>query len=307
MTSFWFSMLVIFLGLFILWFVAVASISRSSRQFVEAFDLSRHILITWLIVPFIRLYFWFLERLGKIRVNINGTIPWEEGFILAPNHPMEKLQDTFLLPVLIYFLRPKNLANPIRYFPVSASDHVNFADSFFFKIAGPKYLISIKRNNGFSIQQAQKTIEEAKNQYSQILLLNPEYGRTLRAIVDKRYREMETPSGKLYLGRLKLGVAELSLQTGKPIIPVWSTLLGDDSYSKVFKDHYVPPKASPEMVFKGLAELLFDRKKKVYIEIGHPQGPIKTESEETSEQLTERLERLLFEIGILQLKRLSKK
>lgn len=305
--SFWFSMLAIFLGLFILWFVAVASISRSSRQFVEAFDLSRHILLTWIIVPFVRLYFCFLERLGKIKINVNGTIPWEEGFIIAPNHPMEKLQDTFLLPVLIYFLRPKNLSNPIRYFPVSASDHTNFAESLFFKVVGPRYLISIRRNNGFCIRQAQKTIEEMKGQYSEIVLLNPEYGRTLRAIVDKRYKELNMPEGKLYLGRLKMGVAELALQTGKPIVPVWSKLLGDDSYSKVFKDHYVPPKASPEMVIKGLAELLFDKKKKVYIEIGHPEGPIRPTPEETPQALTQKLEDSLFEVGTLQLKRFGKR
>lgn len=279
--------------------VVVLAVRRgTTKRLIEDLGLARHILVSWLLVPLFRIYFWLLEKLGKLKISVNSPIPWEEiKLIVAANHQMPKMQDTFLLAIIIFFLRPQNYLNPIRFFPLSTADEANFMNSWFFRIIGTGSLISVNRNrSGPSvIEKSRERFEE----YGGIEIFYVERGRTKTAIRKNRVKKWTTAEGKeLVLGRLGLGAAELALKTNTPIIPLWGQITGDDSY----------PKASPRIVLLGLLELLLKPKVKAFIDINHPSGPLRPMiGKETAQDLTKRLETALFETGEYQLHHMSKR
>jgi 1-acyl-sn-glycerol-3-phosphate acyltransferase len=270
---------------------------KTTRRLIEILGLTRHALISWLFVPLFRFYFLLLQIFGKLRIKVNSAIPWEErGLIIAANHGMPKLQDTFLLPTIIFFLRPKNYLNPIRYFPKSTADETNFVHSWFFRFIGSLALSSVNRHGGGSllIEKEQQRFQERGG----IEIFYVERGRTKTAVMKGRAKTWTTPEGgTLALGRPGLGAAELSLKTKAPIVTLWGKITNDDSY----------PKGSPQTVLIGLLELLFSPKKKVFIDIGHPAGPLKPLPGETSRELTARIETALFQTGEYQLRPMSKR
>lgn len=296
--------LLIVLCLFVSLIVILVLVRGTTRRLIKDLGLARHIFVTWFLAPFFRAYFWLLEKLRKVQVRVNSPIPWEEpSIIVVANHGMPKMQDTFLLPVIIFFDKPKNYFNPIRYFPKSTADEVNFVKSWFFRlIVGDERLISVNRNlknkvvsrSPLSIEEAKKDFEE----YGGIEIIYIEGRRTKTAIGRGRIKKWVAPEGEeLILGRPGLGAAKLALETNTPIVPVWGMIKGDNSY----------PQASVWVVLLGLLELLFNYKVKAAIDINHPAGPIRPKPGETLRELTQRIEDALFEVGGGQLKRLKSK
>lgn len=274
----------------------------STKRLIEDLGLARHIWVSWLLVPLFRIYFWLLEKCKKLIIEVNAPIPWTEKILIfVANHQMPKMQDVFLLAVIIFFLRPLNFLNPIRYFPRSTADEANFVNSWFFRVIGARSLISVNRSSNRK-RYRESVLEPIKQQLEEqgggILIFYLEKGRTQTAIRRGIFTTRKSSSGEeLKLGRLAMGAAELASEMNAPIIPCWGRIEGDNSY----------PKASPLVVIRGLVELLFIPGRRAYIDINHPSGPLRPHlGQETPKELTQRIENALFEIGDHQSIRLRK-
>ena len=292
----WFLMCFVLLGLFLILVFVLIFTRRTTKRLVRDLGLARHVIQTWFFVPFFRLYFWFLQKRNKLQIYVNSPIPWEENVIIAANHSMPKTQDIFLLPIIIFFLRPQNYLNPIRFFPKTTADEANFVRSWFFKLIGTESLVTVNRSGSSSspIERVKERFEE----YGGILINFVERGRTQTAILKNRAKKWTTADGQeLTLGRLGLGAAKLATETNSPIVLVWGQITGDNSY----------PKISPRVAILGLLDLLINPKVNVKIDIGHPSGVIRPLPGENLSQLTKKIETALFETGEHQIKRLSKR
>lgn len=298
--SVWLLFLAIVLFFFSILVIGLIIARRTINKLIDDLNYARHAFVVWFITPFFRIYFWLLESrpLRKLRVNVSGPIPWnEERLIFVGNHPMPKLQDTFLLPVVIFYLQAKHYLNPIRYFPITTADEKNFAKSPFFAVFGKTFVVAVNRS---SILLRGKSLEEIKKRSREcgggLSIFFPEGGRTNSAKKNNKYLR-ESPEGNKLATPLDKGAAKLSLETGAPIVLFWSNISGNDP----------PAKPSTLTVLKGLIELLFNPKMKLIVNIGHPAGPLKAKPGETIEELNRRIEDALLELGDYQTKRHSKK
>lgn len=292
----WSLVCVLLLGFLLFFTIITVSTRRTTKYLISDLGLARHILLTWFFVPLFRLYFWLLQKMNKLQIQVNSPIPWEQDIVFASNHPMPKTQDIFLLPVSIFFLRPRNYLNPIRFFPKTTADENNFGKSWFFQLVGKEFLVSVNRSGKSSspVEKEKKRFEE----YGGISINFVERGRTQTALMKNRAKRWTTANGQeLFLGRPGLGAAKLSLETNSPIVTVWEQITGDNSY----------PRVSPKIAVWGLMELLVKPKVKVKIDIGHPDGILRPLSGEKLLGFTKRIETALFETGEHQLKRLSKR
>ncbi|MEK7503571.1 MAG: hypothetical protein AAB577_01170 [Patescibacteria group bacterium] len=311
-------------GLFDLLFIGLVIARRTTKHIIEDLGLAWHGLMVWFVVPFFRLYFWGLQQLGKIVITINSPIPWEEKHLaFVGNHAMPKLQDTFLMPPIIFFSNISKIRNPIRYFPFTMADETNFFSSKFFQwFVGTNFLISVDRTT-VGIRRFKSVLKECKKKvvgYSGILIANIEGGRTQSA---KKW--IESPGGSK-LGEPTVGVAILSLESNIPIVPYWGRIVKVSCYrfdpdvlfwrllEKIFSKqlrgvgfYEDRPKATLVMVFLGLAELLLNPEIRVIIDINHSAGVIRPMAgQENSRQLTERIAQTLLDLGDHQLNKIER-
>src|SRR4030042_1925364 len=127
--------------------VVLIIVRRTLKKLAEDLSYVRHTFVVWFIIPLFRLYFFWLELIGHLQIHVNGSIPWnEERLIFVGNHPLPKLQDTFLIPIVVFFLQARHFLNPIRYFPVTTADEINFGKSPFFVIIGDTFIVRVSRN-----------------------------------------------------------------------------------------------------------------------------------------------------------------
>jgi len=293
--SVWLLFLAIALFFFSVLVIGLVIARRTINKLIEDLNYARHTFVVWFITPFFRLYFWLLESrpLRKLRINVSGPLPWdEERLIFVGNHPMPKLQDTFLVPIVIFYLQFKHYLNPIRYFPITTADETNFGKSPFFAIFGKTFIVAVDRRSmilkGKSLEEVKKRSRECGGGLS---IFFPEGGRTDSAKKHNKYLR-ESFEGNKLATPLDKGAAKLSLETSAPIVIFWSNISGDDP----------PARPTTPTVFKGLAELLFNPKMKLIVNIGHPAGPLKAKPGETVEELNRRIEDALLELGDYQTK-----
>ena len=290
----WILLLAIGLLFFSILVIGLLIARRTINKLVEDLNYARHTFVIWFITPIFRLYFWLLEALGKLCINVSGSIPWdEERLIFAGNHPLPKLQDTFLVPIIIFYFQFKHYLNPIRYFPVTTADKTNFGKSPFFAVFGKTFIVAVDRSlikaKGRSLKEIKKRSDECGGGLS---VFFPEGGRTTSA--EKNKKELRSsPEGNKLATPLEKGAARLSLDTGAPIILFWSSISGNDP----------PAKPHTLTVLWGLVELLLNPKKKLILDFGHPNGPIKPETGEDIKELNQRIEDALLELGDYQTKR----
>jgi 1-acyl-sn-glycerol-3-phosphate acyltransferase len=314
-------------GLFAFFVAGLVFLRRTTKHLIEDLGLARHILITWFVVPFFWAYFLLLQKTGKLIIIVNSPIPWSETKrVFVGNHAMPKLQDTFLIPVIIFFLNVANIANPIRFFPASVADKKNFFDSRFFqRFAGKYFLVSVDRKTieaGDGKMYAGQVIKECEKRfemYSGSLITNIEGGRTQSA------ENLIISRGGSELGEPTRGFALLALKTNVPIIPYWCREI-NISYrrfspqaiiwrllGKIFRKqlqrigfYESRPEASPRTILWGLLELGLNPGVRTYIDINHPDGFVRpVVGEENSRQLTERFVKVLLDLGDRQLGRIE--
>lgn len=314
----------ILVGLFDIVFVALVLTRRTTKYIIEDLGLARHILVTWFIVPVFRIYFWLLERTDKLKIAVDAPIQWEEKrLIFVGNHAMPKLQDTFLMPVIIFFLNPGNLTNPIRYFPFTIADEANFFKTKFFQLFAGTYYLELVDRTADGKMRARSFLEEWKKRLTEIsvwLIANIEGGRTQSA---KAWLTSEKGSR---LGTPIRGIAVLSLETNTTVVPYWGRIVNVPYrrlspqalfwkfLERVFKKPWQEmgfytdrPRPCPPTVFWGLMELLFNPGVKVFIDINHPAGPVSPlVGEENSRQLTARIAKTLLSLGDYQLNRIER-
>ena len=293
----WIFLLLIGLLLFSALIIGLIVIRKSGKRLKEDLSYAKQAFVLWFVSPLFRLYFWLLEITGKLRINLNGSIPWdEEVLIFAGNHPMPKLQDTFLVPIIIFYLQSKHYLNPIRYFPVTLADKKNFGTSKFFAIVGRNYIIEVDRTLVDIKGKVSRTYEKIKKRVEEfgggIFVFYSEGGRTASA---EKYGKTirESPEGNKLATPLGKGAAHLSLDTGAPIILFWSSLSGNEPSAK----------PNPITAIAGLIELLLNPWKKAMVDIGHPDGPLRPEEGENVEELSQRTEDSLLELGDYQTRR----
>ena len=293
--SVWLLFLAIALFFFSVLVIGLVIARRTINKLIEDLNYARHTFVVWFITPFFRLYFWLLESrpLRKLRINVSGPLPWdEERLIFVGNHPMPKLQDTFLVPIVIFYLQFKHYLNPIRYFPITTADETNFGKSPFFAIFGKTFIVAVDRRSmilkGKSLEEVKKRSRECGGGLS---IFFPEGGRTGSAKKHNKHLR-ESLEGNKLATPLDKGAAKLSLETGAPIVIFWSNIGGEDP----------PARPATPTVLKGLAELLFNPKMKLIVNIGHPAGPLKVKPGETVKELNRRIEDALLELGDYQTK-----
>lgn len=323
-----FVLLVILLGLFASLVSGLVLERRTTKYLVEDLGLARHILITWFISPIFWFYFLFLQRIGKLIITVNSPIPWnEKKKAFVGNHSMKKLQDTFLMPVILFFLNIGNILDPIRFFPFTMADKKNFLDSKFFRrFAGKYFLVSVDRTairTAGRKMSSRDVIEECKarlRDYSGSLITNIEGGRTQSA------ENLIFGEGGSELGEPTRGFALLALEMDIPIIPYWCREVNVSYWrfspqaifwkllERIFRKQwkrigfYEPrPEPLPRTVLWGLLELGLNPGVKAYIDINHPDGFVRPAiGKENSRQLTERFVKVLLNLGDCQLKRIGK-
>lgn len=311
-------------GFFDFMCVVLVLTRRTTKHLVEDLGLARHILVVWFLAPIFRIYFWFLEGAGKLVITVNSPIPWEEKCLeFVGNHAMPKLQDTFLMPIIIFFQEIKKLRNPIRYFPFYMADETNFFSHWFFQyFMGTHSLISVDRSVAGKMR-AKSVLKECREKvvgYSGILVNNIEGGRTQSA---KSW--IESPRGSR-LGEPTRGAAIFSLENRMPIVPYWGRIVSVSCMrytpqalfwkllELIFKKEWrkigfyeARPKASPGIVFWGLAELLLNPGVKAFIDINHPSGAIRPMAGgENSRQFTKRIAQIMLDVGDGQLDRIER-
>jgi len=319
--------ILILVGFFDALFIGLVLTRKTTKHIVEDLGLARHVLVTWFIVPFFWGYILLLKGTGRIVVTVNGTIPWEEDRLaFVGNHAMRKLQDTFLMPIIIFNLNPDRVGNPIRYFPFTMADTENFFDSRFFKwLVGRFFLISVNRTKNL-MAGAKSVLEACKKrwaEYSGSLITNIEGTRTQKAkklIISKKGSRLGEPTR---------GIAMLALETNTPMIPYWGRIV-EVSYRSFSVEGLIlapiwkligwllkrrwrkigfyesRPKACPETVLWGLLELGLNPKIKTYIDINHPKGPVRPRiGRENSRELTQRYVETLLSLGDYQLERIE--
>ncbi len=309
-------------------FIGLVSVRRTTRYIGEDLGLARHILTTWFLIPFFWSYILILRKSGKIVITVNGSIPWEEDRLaFVGNHAMAKLQDTFLMPMCIFLLKPVRMRNPIRYFPFTVADTTNFFNSNFFRwLVGTFYLVPVDRTAGLitKTKNVLDICEKRWREYSGSLIANIEGGRTQSAT-----KWIFGEKGSV-LGEPKRGIAMLALKTNAPMIPYWCRIV-DVSYRKIsFKGlvlkptwgliericknrwqklgfHESRPKACPETVLWGLLELGLNPSIKTYIDINSFEGSVRPRiGEENSRELTQRYVKILLSLGDYQLDKIER-
>jgi len=289
----WLLLLAIGLLFFSILVIGLLIARRTINKLAEDLNYARHTFVVWFITPVFRFYFWLLEACGKLRVNVSGSIPWdEERLIFAGNHPLPKLQDTFLVPIIIFYFQFKHYLNPIRYFPVTTADETNFGKSPFFAVFGKTYMVAVGRSliriKGKSLEEIKKRSDECGGGIS---VFFPEGGRTTSA--EKNKKELrESLEGNKLATPLEKGAARLSLDTGAPIIVFWSSISGDEP----------PAKPHTLTVLRGLVELLLNPKTKLILDFGHPNGPLRPKAGEELREFNQRIEDALLELGDYQTK-----
>jgi len=319
-----FILFLIALGLFGFLVIGLVLARRTIRYLIEDLSLARHLIMSWFIAPVFRIYFLLLEISGKLQVTVNAHIPWEEKrLVFVGNHAMPKLQDTFLMPPIIFYRNLSKLRNPIRYFPFTIADEGNFVKNRFFRyFAGPHYLESVNRT-AIGKMQAKSVIEGWKKRLMEIssfLIANIEGGRTQSAeswIFSKNGNK---------LGKPTRGIAILVLETNSTVVSYWGSIVNVPYWKfspqalfwkfleRIFRKYWqkigfytARPKPCPQTVLWGLIELLFNPGIKAFIDINHPSGPIRPKvGEENSRELTARIATALLEIGDYQLDRIQK-
>jgi|GEM_PF-4454129 len=289
-------LLAVFLLLLLLTVIILIALRRTISKLEEDLNYIRHTFVIWFITPLIRLYFWLLERFGKLRININGHIPWEGGkLVFVFNHPFAKLQDTFLLPIIIFYLKFNHYSNPIQYFPVLVADQ-SFGNSPLFEIIGKTFFVTVDRSMLKKTSRRSLTLEELKRRFQECrsiyAVFFPEGGRTLSAERHRKILRVSQEGSKLATP-LEKGAAKLALDIDAPIIVGWSS--GEIS-KRLFR-------ARPTVIILGLLELLFDPRLRLKIDIGHPSGPLRPAPGESTFDLTQRIENKLLELGDYQSKR----
>lgn len=293
----WIFLLAIGLLFFSILVLGLLIARRTINKLAEDLNYARHTFVVWFITPVFRFYFWFLEALGKLRINVSGSIPWnEERLIFAGNHPMPKLQDTFLVPIIIFYLQFKHYLNPIRYFPVTTADETNFGKSPFFAVFGKTFIVAVDRSliriKGRSLEEIKKRSEECGGGLS---IFFSEGGRTTSA--EKNKKELrESLEGNKLATPLEKGAAKLSFDTDAPVVLFWSSISGDDP----------PAKPNPLTVLRGLIELLLNPRTKLILDFGHPNGPLRPKTGEGLGEFNQRIEDALLELGDYQTKRSRK-
>jgi len=346
-------------------FIGLILVRGTTKYLVEDLGLARHILVTWLIVPFFWVYILFLIIIGKLEITVNSPIPWsEERLIFVGNHAMAKLQDTFLMPIIIFlislidqfrslvrfpwseeqlaFMDKRAMAklkdiiliviiiffggklrNPIRHFPFSMADDINFFQSKFFQwFIGTFSLIRIDRTVDWTMK-SKKVLEECEKrwmEYSAMSLIgNIEGGRTENA------NNWITSAGGSKLGAPTRGIALLARKTNTLAVPYWGRIInvpyrefsGQALVWKlcgwIFRREWrkmgfydARPKACPKIVLWGLIEIGLNPGIKVYIDINHPEGLVRPRiGQENSRQLTQRYVSALLSLGDHQLERIE--
>jgi len=290
----------VFILFFLILVIDLIVARRTINKLAEDLNYARHTFVVWFITPLFRLYFWLLEFFGKLSVNVSGPIPWnEERLIFVGNHPMPKLQDTFLIPILIFYLQFKHYLNPIRYFPVTTADEANFGKSPFFAIMGKTFIVAVDRRMIRIKGKNSRTLEEIKKRSEEcgggLSIFFSEGGRTASA--KKRNKGLrESLEGNKLAIPLERGAAKLSFDTDAPVVLFWSSISGDNPSAK----------PNPLTVFRGLAELLLNPRMKVIVDIGHPNGPLRPKAEQTLKEFNQKIEDALLELGDHQTKRFRK-
>ena len=293
----WILLLAIGLLFFSILVIGLLIARRTINKLVEDLNYARHTFVIWFITPIFRLYFWLLEALGKLCINVSGSIPWdEERLIFAGNHPLPKLQDTFLVPIIIFYLQSKYYLNPIRYFPVTTADEANFGKSPFFAILGKTYIVAVDRRLIRMKGKNSRTLEEIKKRSEEcgggLSIFFPEGGRTASARKHNKGLRESLEGNKLAIP-LERGAAKLSFDTNSPVVLFWSSISGDDP----------PAKPNPLIVLRGLAELLLNPRTKLIVDIGHPDGPLRPKAEQTLKEFNQEIGDALLELGDYQTKR----
>ena len=292
----WIFLLLIGLLLFSALVIGLIIIGKGVKRLKEDLSYARYVFIIWIATLLLRLYFWLLEITGKLRININGPISWDEKvLIFAGNHPMPKLQDTILIPIIIFYLQSKHYLNPIRYFPVTLADRMNFGISILFFIVGKHCIIEVERSFIDVKSKISRTYGEIKKRIKEcgggIFVFYPEGGRTASA---EKYGKTirESPEGNKLAVPLGKGAAYLSIETGAPINLFWSSLSGNEPLAKPY----------PGTAFWGLLELLISGKRLI-LDVGHPDGPLRPKADEKLDDYNQRTENYLLALGDYQTRR----
>ena len=156
---------------------------------------------------FLGLFRW----LGWVKIFHPERFPHFRGrLIVVSNHP-SLLVETILIPLLFW---REYLRHPLTLTPWVTPDRNNFTNHWYWwwlKVRA----ISVKRGDRKAEVTAYREMKEVVNAGGIIHLL-PEGGRT-----GKAKQHFESPKHHQKLGVLKRGAADLVLETGATLLPIW--------------------------------------------------------------------------------------